>query len=187
MEIKFKDKKTATNSEKPLDTKRIKLIWMGMLASILVYSGVGYVYLTQTAHIVSPSLKTELPKIRLVLYLVSLVALFVSIKLSRKANALFSQRMIHGTTESMQLTEYSMDQPSLQINPGDKVASAFPLLIISWAIVEAIAFFGLILVFIGGKLPDLYGFSLAAILLMIINRPKIPPRGLDFNSTVPGA
>ncbi len=172
-------------AEKPLDSKKIKLIWMGMLASIFIYGGAGYVYLTQIP-VNSVRLSPDvLAKLRLALYLVSLVFLFTSIKFSRKAHSMFAPTLSQQPFQGIEFTE--INPASSPPGVSDKLTTAFPMLIISWALSEAIAIFGLILTFEGGRLPDLLGFSLAALFLMIINRPKIPttPPG-TFSSITPG-
>ena len=185
MEIKFGARKTSLASpDKPITAKAIKLIWIAMIVSILVYFAVGYIYMTQISHRAPVLAQDVLAKLRLALYLVSLGLLFISIKFSRKANSLFAPKTTQESLEGIHFAEAPSDQPPLPADRNSKTASAYTFLIISWAFVEAIAVFGLVLVFVGGKLPDLYGFCLAAIFLMIINRPKIPDQGPSPYSSI---
>ena len=170
-----------------MDPKKLKLIWLSMLASIIIYAGFGFFYLTQI-HGRNQILYPEvLAKVRLALYLISLVFLFASIKLCRRAHSkitMTTRDAFPQTIGDIQLPNPVQDPFSGSSTSPDRLASAYPLLVVSWALSESIAIFGLVLVFLGGNPPDLYGFSLAAFFLLIINRPKIPSSNLDASSGI---
>ena len=172
---------------KSIDPKKLKLIWISMLASIIIYAGFGFFYLTQIparSHFLQPDV---LAKVRLVLYLISLVLLFASIKLCRRAHsriAMVTRDAFPQSIGDIQPPNPVPDPFSGSSTSPDRLASAYPLLMVSWALSESIAIFGLVLVFLGGHPPDLYGFSLAAFFLLIINRPKIPSSNIDASSGI---
>ncbi len=161
-------------SAKTIDPKKVKMIWLAMIASIIIYTGFGYVYMTRIPHQQSILTHDVLAKLRLALYLFSLVLLFASIKLSRKAHRSIRPSPDRKVFLNTQGIPHDPFTPSTSPYTSGNLASGYPLLVISWALTETIAIFGLVLTFVGGKAPDLFGFSLAAFFLMIINRPKIP-------------
>ena len=149
----------AGTSQKKVEPRVLWTIWGAMLLSVLLYVGIGYLVFR------GPSLKYgtmdhhSLAKLRLVLYLISLIMAVGSIFLGRKSRPRVDYNKIQETIERLQGSK-SQSQ------------STFLLLLISWGLAEGIAIYGLVLFLLGKRMPDLIGFAIVGVLLIIINRPK---------------
>lgn len=141
-----------SHNELPRGTMALKIIWGAMLTSLAIYLFVGI--------FIGNNLQTSLNEdsytvLKYILYSLTCVTLIVTWKVRKFLLARKSQfPPAHQISESMILQRY------------------FVISIISWALSESIGIYGLILLFVGKNITDLYVLILIAAIAMFLYHPS---------------
>ena len=130
----------------------LKVIWLGMLGSLVIYLVLGLVIVTNLKTSIDESIY---PLLKPVLYILTVVVLITT--------RYITKYILSGKGQPKRVAR-SFDHPALQ-----KYA---PAMILAWAMSESIGVFGLILFLLGKNPTDLYLLTLISAAAMLVYRPK---------------
>ena len=141
-----------TDEQLDRDLSRLRIIWFGMLGSLALYLIIGL----QAAASIQVSMdKSIFNVVKTVIYLFTLIIIVITRYIKRYI-----------------LSGKSQQGQSIQSFQSLTLQKYTTVMIISWALLEAIGIFGLVLFFLGKNRMDLYLLIIISAVAMLWYRPK---------------